>query len=154
MADGAGYVGPLLGAISGGITGLGAGFVGEILRAKVLAVRSELRRLDDLRDLVNAAVMTLNRGAAPDQGALSKLSVERSRLGVNLTRMKFHPIEWARVVGGLKEVSYLVMLLEDASSTKPRTFTHDTEAPFEDLRRAIMSAAERRYVMFRIMGPG
>jgi hypothetical protein len=155
MSDAPWYVGPLASMVTGGLSGLAVSLLGDRFRVSTNLVRTELKRLDDMRDTFEESIATINHGAAVERQTLSRLSQIRVRLGQNVSRLALSSDQHTRLEGHLLKLDDAILALEDANDQPgPGAVSPQIAENIEVMRRSLIAAAKARFLTFRLMGPG
>lgn len=147
-------MGPLLGALCGAIAGFISGLLSEKIRGRLIAIRLELQRVDDLQDAMNGVAYDLGAGRVVSPSALQRVDALRTRLGQNLRRVGYSSQGWKTVEAGLEQIQQNWLVVESAALDGvgiPLAAQGEGVEACESLRRRIHQASQQ-FPIYRLMG--
>lgn len=145
---------PFLGAALGALAGFISGLASEKFKGRLLAIRAELARQDDLHDEAFSVVYDLSSKRVVAPSALQKVDRIRTRLGENLRRVGYSSSGWQTLQARLDEFQKSWGVIENAAldgADLPDGADNSLQQSLSDLRRAIHSASQQ-FPVYRYLG--
>jgi len=140
---------PIASLLLATLFGVFGGLLSERFKGGLAAIDSELARLDRISDEITLAVNSHSRGFDPTQ-AMIRVTVERDRLGKNLTRLFGRTTRGGEMNTALSRLATCIAKIEDAFAPprdgRPPVDVEEAADLFEDaaatLRRCMRAAAK------------
>lgn len=145
---------PFLSAALGALAGFVSGLASEKFKGRLLAIRAEFARQDDLYDEAFAVIYDLSSSRPVAPSSLQKVDRLRSRLGENLRRIGYSSTGWQSLQVQLDAFQKSWAVVENAAlegADLPDNSADELHCALGDLRRA-MDASSRQFPVYRFLG--